>query len=59
MTQRKRLKTLIDYQGRMWTEGRNGTWSCYDDATGKNVSGLPAPDVAIIVLDTDEVNNRK
>jgi hypothetical protein len=55
MTQRKRLKTLIDYQGRMWTESRNGTWSCYDDATGKNVSGLPAPEPSTIALNVDEL----
>jgi hypothetical protein len=55
MTQRKRLKTLMDYQGRMWTEGRDGTWSCYDDSTGKNISGLPAPDPSMITLNTDEL----
>lgn len=56
---RKRLKTLIDYYGRMWIERADGLWGCYDDNTGKMRSGLPAPDPSIIAMDADEVKRKK
>jgi hypothetical protein len=56
---KKRLKTLLDYKGRVWREQRNGLWSCYDDNTGKTRSGLPEPDPSEISLDTDELKGKK
>lgn len=56
---RKKLRTLMDYQGRMWMERADGLWACYDDSTGKTRSGLPAPPEADIALDAEELKKKK
>jgi hypothetical protein len=56
---KKPLKTLIDYKGRMWTERADGSWTCYDDETGKTQTGLLAPEPDSISLDAQELNRKK